>query len=276
MVPMQEEMYRRRWVLAVDDAIANLTSSSPSGLLYITTRVGRHKRTQMEHLSCFFPGSIALGIMEGAVAGAKAEQYLDIAEKLTYSCWQMYQRTKTGQPPGPAYVSPSEHRSDDSDQEEEDCIKDSPARASAGGVVMHGPACVRCSILMLWGRAGLGLEIAEFSMDAPQLRGPAVGNRLRPETVESLFYLWRATGKAEYRDWGWAIFEAFVRHSRTPEGAFASVQVPFAYTQGLTVSCPHICCSCILPSLLSILLFALGTFHPCYVFHGRYAYSNAL
>ena len=95
---MQEEMYRRRWVLAVDDAIANLTSSSPSGLLYITTRVGRHKRTQMEHLSCFFPGSIALGIMEGAVEGAKAQQYLDVAEKLTYSCWQMYQRTKTGQP----------------------------------------------------------------------------------------------------------------------------------------------------------------------------------
>ena len=50
-------------------------------------------------------------------------------------------------------------------------------------------------------------------------------NRLRPETVESLFYLWRTTHKEEYREWGWAIFEAIQKHCRTPEGAFANVKV---------------------------------------------------
>lgn len=30
---------------------------------------------------------------------------------------------------------------------------------------------------------------------------------LRPETIESLFYLWRYTGDTMYRDWGWSIFE---------------------------------------------------------------------
>ena len=37
---------------------------------------------------------------------------------------------------------------------------------------------------------------------------------LRPETLESLFVLWRVTKNATYRDWGWAIFEAFERHAR--------------------------------------------------------------
>ena len=26
---------------------------------------------------------------------------------------------------------------------------------------------------------------------------------MRPETVESFFYLWRVTGDQRYRDWGW-------------------------------------------------------------------------
>ncbi|KAJ2518498.1 Mannosyl-oligosaccharide 1,2-alpha-mannosidase mns3 [Coemansia sp. RSA 2049] len=34
-------------------------------------------------------------------------------------------------------------------------------------------------------------------------------NLLRPETVESLFILWRITGEAKWRDYGWQIFEAF-------------------------------------------------------------------
>jgi mannosyl-oligosaccharide alpha-1,2-mannosidase len=43
-------------------------------------------------------------------------------------------------------------------------------------------------------------------------------NLLRPETVESLMYLWRKTGDPKYRDWGWNIFQAFELQSRTPFG----------------------------------------------------------
>lgn len=39
---------------------------------------------------------------------------------------------------------------------------------------------------------------------------------LRPETIESLFYLWRYTGNTIYREWGWAIFEALERYCKTP------------------------------------------------------------
>lgn len=43
-------------------------------------------------------------------------------------------------------------------------------------------------------------------------------NILRPETIESLFYLWRKTGDAKYREWGWDIFQAFEGHSRIATG----------------------------------------------------------
>ena len=43
-------------------------------------------------------------------------------------------------------------------------------------------------------------------------------NCLRPETVESLFYLYRKTGEQKYRDQGWAIFQAFEKHSKAKGG----------------------------------------------------------
>ncbi|XP_010550822.1 PREDICTED: mannosyl-oligosaccharide 1,2-alpha-mannosidase MNS1 [Tarenaya hassleriana] len=43
-------------------------------------------------------------------------------------------------------------------------------------------------------------------------------NILRPETVESLFYLWRLTGNTTYQEWGWNIFEAFEKNSRIETG----------------------------------------------------------
>ena len=50
-------------------------------------------------------------------------------------------------------------------------------------------------------------------------------NLLRPEAVESMFYMWRATKDVKYRRMGWSVFQAFAQHSRTPGGAFAKVHV---------------------------------------------------
>ncbi|XP_057967780.1 mannosyl-oligosaccharide 1,2-alpha-mannosidase MNS1-like [Malania oleifera] len=43
-------------------------------------------------------------------------------------------------------------------------------------------------------------------------------NILRPETIESLFYLWRLTGNKTYQEWGWNIFQAFEKNSRIETG----------------------------------------------------------
>ncbi|CAJ1941752.1 unnamed protein product [Sphenostylis stenocarpa] len=43
-------------------------------------------------------------------------------------------------------------------------------------------------------------------------------NIQRPETIESLFYLWRFTGNKTYQEWGWNIFQAFENNSRIETG----------------------------------------------------------
>ena len=47
---------------------------------------------------------------------------------------------------------------------------------------------------------------------------------LRPETVESLFVLWRLTHDQRYRERGWRIFEAFRAHCRVETGGYASAE----------------------------------------------------
>lgn len=53
---------------------------------------------------------------------------------------------------------------------------------------------------------GLSPEVAVFynSQDVnSELTPNPAYNILRPETVESFFYLWRVTGDPVYREWGW-------------------------------------------------------------------------
>jgi mannosyl-oligosaccharide alpha-1,2-mannosidase len=42
-------------------------------------------------------------------------------------------------------------------------------------------------------------------------------NLQRPETIESLFYMYRITGDEIYREWGWEIFKSFIRHTAVVE-----------------------------------------------------------
>ncbi|CAH2316853.1 endoplasmic reticulum mannosyl-oligosaccharide 1,2-alpha-mannosidase [Pelobates cultripes] len=77
---------------------------------------------------------------------------------------------------------------------------------------------------------GLSPEISHFHMH-DQLKGgkdidvkPADRhNLLRPETVESLFYLYRFTGDTKYQDWGWDILQSFNKYTRVPSGGFTSI-----------------------------------------------------
>jgi mannosyl-oligosaccharide alpha-1,2-mannosidase len=49
-------------------------------------------------------------------------------------------------------------------------------------------------------------------------------NILRPETVESLFYLYRITGNQTYRQWGWEMFQNFEKHCKVPDGGYSSLR----------------------------------------------------
>ena len=60
----------------------------------------KHK---MDHLVCFVPGMLALGVRAGALTApdaaalaAKEASYLDAAARVTHTCWQMYHTQPTG------------------------------------------------------------------------------------------------------------------------------------------------------------------------------------
>lgn len=48
----------------------------------------------------------------------------------------------------------------------------------------------------------------------------------RPETIESVFYMWRLTGDRYWQDRGWQMFTSWVEHSITESG---SVYVPLGF-----------------------------------------------
>lgn len=71
-------------------------------------------------------------------------------------------------------------------------------------------------------------------------------NILRPETIESLFYLWRLTGNKTYQEWGWNIFQAFENNSRTDTGysglkdvRIVRIESYFLKLVGSTMACAH-------------------------------------
>ncbi|KAJ3311177.1 hypothetical protein HDU93_005309 [Gonapodya sp. JEL0774] len=77
--------------------------------------------------------------------------------------------------------------------------------------------------------SGLAPEITYFrtnddSKDDLDVRSLDAHNLLRPETVESLFVLWRVTGDLKYREWGWAIFQSFEKWTKVEGGGYSALE----------------------------------------------------
>jgi len=70
---------------------------------------------------------------------------------------------------------------------------------------------------------GLAPEISHFNLlpgmkDDIYIKSADSHNLLRPETVESLFYMFAITKEQQYQDWGWRIFNAFENYTKLNEG----------------------------------------------------------
>ncbi|TMW68377.1 hypothetical protein Poli38472_005845 [Pythium oligandrum] len=68
---------------------------------------------------------------------------------------------------------------------------------------------------------GLSPDLVTF----PKMRVSDPKYRLRPETVESLFYMYRVTKDEKYRRRGWEIFQSLEKHAKTEYGYGAIVDV---------------------------------------------------
>lgn len=141
---------------------------------------------KMDHLVCFLPGTIALAATRGVSLAearkkpdwtADKEDQIRLARELTKTCWGMYAVTETGLAPEIAWFQ---------------------VRSSGA----DSPATLQSSSnrLSSWKK-----DFVVKPLDAHNLQ--------RPETVETLFLMWRITGDAIYREWGWKIFQALEKHS---------------------------------------------------------------
>ena len=143
----------------------------------------------MDHLVCFLPGSIALGATDGlTVAEAQRkpnywsnekEEQIQLARELTKTCWGMYAVTETGLAPEIAWF------------EAEDAALQPRTTARPFPTSKNSKTAWKDDYIMK-------------PLDAHNLQ--------RPETVESLFMMYRITNDPIYREWGWQIFKAFQKY----------------------------------------------------------------
>ncbi|KAJ1671857.1 mannosyl-oligosaccharide alpha-1,2-mannosidase [Coemansia sp. RSA 25] len=149
---------------------------------------------KMDHLVCFLAGNLALGATKGcalsdippAQLSARDREDLVLARELADTCAHMYLDTKTGLSPELVYF----RQTDPATGEQAQFSKDDQLVLPEGDMLAQ-------------------------SGDRHSL--------LRPETVESLFVLWRITGEDKWREYGWRIFSAIEKWAKLPAGGFTSL-----------------------------------------------------
>jgi len=79
-------------------------------------------------------------------------------------------------------------------------------------------AVIRTCMEMYNTKSGLAPEIIKFKAQTLFIVPNDEFSLLRPETVESLFVLWRVTHKPVYRNWAWDIYSSIERSAKNKEG----------------------------------------------------------
>ncbi|KAG0461466.1 hypothetical protein HPP92_021763 [Vanilla planifolia] len=169
--------------------------SVPKGLVFVGELPHGSRGSfspKMDHLVCFLPGTLALGATKGITKRKAAKlnllttedlENLSLAEDLLKTCFEMYSVTSTGLAPEIAYFN----------------VEGTSEQGLDGGN-----------------------KSSEYINDII-IKHNDRHNLLRPETVESLFILYRITEDPKYREWGWQIFNAFEEHTRVDSGGYSSL-----------------------------------------------------
>ncbi|KIO32175.1 glycoside hydrolase family 47 protein, partial [Tulasnella calospora MUT 4182] len=181
--------------------IDNLLYISPErGLLFATDIDGPGKGQPSyvyEHLSCFLPGLFALGAHSLDLSPEERQLHLWIADGLTQTCYISYADQTSGLGP-----------------EEMQFVRTSTLWYPQYKIWKKSSAARQS------GAVPPGVKLAKDLR--PEKSGPKRDYRnrrdaylLRPETVESIFIMWRVTGDEVWRERGYEIFKAIERHTKT-------------------------------------------------------------
>lgn len=201
----QEPVYLEMWDESLQGVRKHLiTYTEPSQFTIIGEKpsgLTGKLSPKMDHLVCFMPGTIALAATKGLTEAEarklptwtdKDEADMKLARELMHTCWGMYKYMATGLAAEITYFN----------------IANPPLPESAPH---QAPAGFDEDPEATWRK-----DYDVHSND--------VHNLQRPETVESLFYMWRITGDVKYREWGWEMFKSFLKYTQVEEnGDFSSL-----------------------------------------------------
>ncbi|TFK39934.1 seven-hairpin glycosidase [Crucibulum laeve] len=175
-------------------------------LLYVTDIQNNYPTHIFEHLSCFLPGLLALGVYSlPDLSKRDKELHTWAAKGLAETCWATYFDTTTGLGPDEIAMTPG------------DLWMGKMEEWEAGGRVGVPPGT--------W-------EVKRQRWEAGRdwtVRKP--GYLLRPEAVESFYILWKTTGDVRWRERGWSVFKAIEKYTRTKYGYASLASVDDAYPQ---------------------------------------------
>jgi mannosyl-oligosaccharide alpha-1,2-mannosidase len=189
----------------VNAILDHLTYVTPTRhLLYVTDAyvdaVGEFAPSHtFEHLTCFFPGVLALGV---ATLPDVPRTHMWAARGLAYTCGSLYADSQTGLSPDEVTMLAEAKPADGLWSRHLERWEQSGSHGDPPGVQPPPP------------------PENDTTRDYLPLRR---GYILRPETVETFYLLWRTTGEITWRERGWAVFEALQRESRVEDAGFASI-----------------------------------------------------
>ncbi|KAF8336420.1 glycoside hydrolase [Cantharellus anzutake] len=189
------------YLKSVEGTINNMLFLSPTrDLLYVTAMDAGRPHHQFEHLACFYAGLLALGVetLGSQLTQEQSDLHRWAAEGLTTSCYLVYAEAESGL--GPEIVQ------------------------MRFGVKMRPVKWIEA--VKKWKKNGRpggvppGVKGSVRTM-APAPRDYYLRNNayyLRPETLESMYIMWKVTGDEIWRHRGWEIFQSINLRAKTKVG----------------------------------------------------------
>ncbi|PSK44203.1 Mannosyl-oligosaccharide 1,2-alpha-mannosidase IC [Elsinoe australis] len=157
---------------------------------------------RVDHLACFTGGMLALG---GKVTNN--DSHIELGRKVTEGCVEMYSHSPLGIMPDEAFVLPCDKCALSSDAN--CCTFDRDLWLAECLGRTKGGERLGCESRQISGI--ISVQNAEF--------------KLRPEALESIFYMYRITGDKTMPDMAWEMFERIKEHTWTEYASAAIMNV---------------------------------------------------
>jgi len=189
-----------REILYVTDVDLRRTQSRAKGKDIVEDTesvVTAHPSGSFEHLSCFLPGLLTLGVQTLDLSPSDKELHSWAAEGLAYSCWLSYADQLTGLGPDIMSMKLFPNSSEGLWLPKVEQWKKDGRQGRPPGLREPGPTTVK------------------KSRDYTNYKKTYL---LRPEAIESFYLMWRTTGDPVWRERGWTVFKAIQKFTRTPVG----------------------------------------------------------